>query len=316
MAIRDFHDLIRLLEEHPEWRADLRRLLLTEELLRLPERVAHLEELLTRLAEQVQALAEAQRRTEERLEALTARVDALARRVDELAEAQKRTEERVEQLARRVDELAEAQKRTEERVEQLAEAQRRTEERVEVLARRVDELAEAQRRTEERVEQLAEAQRRTEEQVARLTLRVDQLSLQVGHLSNLLGGAVEDDADDILRFVLRQKGFRLLQEPRTVDLDGEVDVLAQAEDPAGRPVWVVVEAKVRLRRREVLAWVRRLGEASFREALQEEGVRGPVLAYAYGIRVYRDAEEVAQAEGVGLLDGRGERLAPRERWLE
>jgi hypothetical protein len=111
-AVEEFHDLIRLLEQAPEWRADLRRVLLTEELLSLPE--------ITR------ELVEAQRRTEERLE--------------QLAEAQRRTEERLEALTARVEQLAEAQRRTEARVEQLAEAQRRTEEVVQKLVRRTDRL--------------------------------------------------------------------------------------------------------------------------------------------------------------------------------
>ena len=70
-SVQDFHDLVRLLEQHPEWRAELRRLTLTDELLGLPA--------------VVQELAEAQRRTEQR--------------VEELAEAQRRTEQRLEELA-------------------------------------------------------------------------------------------------------------------------------------------------------------------------------------------------------------------------
>jgi len=105
-TVSDFNDLVQLLNAHPEWRGELRRLVLSDDILELP-RV-------------VRELAEAQRRTEVR--------------VEELAEAQRRTEVRVE-------ELAEAQRRTEARVEELAEAQRRTEARVEELARRMDELA-------------------------------------------------------------------------------------------------------------------------------------------------------------------------------
>jgi hypothetical protein len=69
--IRDFHDIVRLLEEHPEWRAELRRLILTDEVLALPEQV-------TRMAMQVSALAEAQHRTETQIGALTTRIDELA----------------------------------------------------------------------------------------------------------------------------------------------------------------------------------------------------------------------------------------------
>src|SRR6058998_1976752 len=75
---KDFHDVVRLLEEHPEWRAELRRLVLTDELLALPEQVSH-------LTGQVAALAEAQRRTEVQIAGLTTRMD-------ELAAAQTRTE--------------------------------------------------------------------------------------------------------------------------------------------------------------------------------------------------------------------------------
>ena len=53
----EFHDLIRLVEAHPEWRAELRRLVLTDELLALPEHVGVLTEQMTALTIQVTALA-------------------------------------------------------------------------------------------------------------------------------------------------------------------------------------------------------------------------------------------------------------------
>lgn len=70
-TVRDFRDLVELLEQHPEWRAELRRLVLTEELLALPQLIRelvdaqqHTEQRLERLEVTVQALAEAQRQTE------------------------------------------------------------------------------------------------------------------------------------------------------------------------------------------------------------------------------------------------------------
>jgi hypothetical protein len=41
-TVEEFHDLVRLLEERPEWRNELRRLLLTDQLLALPEQLAEL----------------------------------------------------------------------------------------------------------------------------------------------------------------------------------------------------------------------------------------------------------------------------------
>ena len=38
-TVRDFTDLVRLLNEHPEWQSELRRIVLTDELLTLPDLV-------------------------------------------------------------------------------------------------------------------------------------------------------------------------------------------------------------------------------------------------------------------------------------
>ena len=67
MEVEDFQDLIRLLQARPEWRADLRRVVLTDELLALPEQIARLQ---VETDRRFHELAEAQRRTEERVAAL------------------------------------------------------------------------------------------------------------------------------------------------------------------------------------------------------------------------------------------------------
>jgi hypothetical protein len=97
--IKDFHDIIHLLEEHPEWRADLRRVLLTDDLLDLPHQVGHLVNAQTHTEAQIAELAVAQHRTVEQVTMLTSQVDGLARQmttltaqVAELTEVQRRTE--------------------------------------------------------------------------------------------------------------------------------------------------------------------------------------------------------------------------------
>jgi hypothetical protein len=76
-SVEDFHDLVRLLAEHPEWRAELRQLVLSDELLELPA-------LVRQLVERVGTLADAQARTEARLTTL--------------ADAQERTEARLKNV--------------------------------------------------------------------------------------------------------------------------------------------------------------------------------------------------------------------------
>jgi len=107
-TVTDLMDFKRLVVEHPEWRTELRQLVLTEELLTLPA--------------MMHELAEAQKRTEQRLE--------------ELALAQTRTEQRLEKLEAVVHELALAQARTEQRLEELVLAQTRTEKAIHALADR------------------------------------------------------------------------------------------------------------------------------------------------------------------------------------
>lgn len=121
-TVQDFHELVRLLNEHPEWREELRRLVLADDLLRLPA-------LMQDLAHHTQLLAEAQQRTEAqvqalaaRLEALAARVEALTAQVEALAEAQQRTEQRVAELAEHTDRrLSELQARLDEVVRDLGQ---------------------------------------------------------------------------------------------------------------------------------------------------------------------------------------------------
>jgi len=122
-SVEDLHDLVRLLEQHPEWRPELRRLLLTEEILSLPQVVRE-------LAQEVKLLAEAQRRTEQRLEELALAQRATEQRLEELALAQRATEQRLEELAL-------AQRATEQRLGELTAAQRDTEQTVGALVRDV-----------------------------------------------------------------------------------------------------------------------------------------------------------------------------------
>ena len=43
-TVEDFHDLIELLAQHPEWRAELRRHVLSDDLIELPTLVRQLVE--------------------------------------------------------------------------------------------------------------------------------------------------------------------------------------------------------------------------------------------------------------------------------
>jgi len=144
----EFYDLIHLLEERPGWRAEMRRVLFTQDVLDLPRIV--------------QELATAQQRTEE----------ALAR----LAKRQERTEEALTRLAER-------QERTEKALARLTERQERTEKALVRLAERQERTEEALARLTERVDRIAANQERMQEALTRLTKRMDRVAASLDRIA-------------------------------------------------------------------------------------------------------------------------------------
>jgi hypothetical protein len=83
-TVEDFRDLLRLLDERPEWRAELRRQVLSDELLALPDAVRDLVSHVDAMDAQMVTLADHMDALTVRMDALTVRVDALTLRVDAL----------------------------------------------------------------------------------------------------------------------------------------------------------------------------------------------------------------------------------------
>jgi len=150
---------LELLRTDPEFREEVRRLVLTDELLALPSKfdqlvavVRELAEIQRQQGEQIRSLMEAQKRTEEQVRVL--------------AEAQRRTEEQLQRQAEQIQALTEAQRRTEEQLQRqveqiraLTETQRRTEERLQALTQQVSALVAAHARMEEAFQWLINWQR-------------------------------------------------------------------------------------------------------------------------------------------------------------
>lgn len=111
-TVGDYTDLLRLLADHPEWRSDLRHLLLSDELLTLPQLVRDLSEAQDRTEDRVIALTEAQQRTSDHL-------GEVERHLAALAAAQARTAEQLSDLARAHLDLVEIARRHEGRLGSL-----------------------------------------------------------------------------------------------------------------------------------------------------------------------------------------------------
>ena len=104
-TVEDYRDLIQLLSERPEWRSELRQLLLSDELLTLPEIVRE--------------LAKAHQRAEERLANVEERLDNVEERLSRIENAIQNLTEQVAGLTQEVRELTENQRRMENIVSRI-----------------------------------------------------------------------------------------------------------------------------------------------------------------------------------------------------
>jgi len=285
-TVNDLNDLLRILREQPEWLAEVRRVLLTDELLTLPDLVRE--------------LVEAQRRTDERLAEFQQRIEQqmaeFQQRIEQqMAEFQQRIEQQMAEFQQRIEQqIAEFRQRTDQRFIELAEAQRRTDERLAEFQQRTDqrfiELAEAQRRTDER---LAEFQQRTEEQIGELkgTLLEMDYRAKVGAIfgSRLKKPKVVDAGDmwDVLRDRLDEEEIRQI-----VALD--LIVRGRLLPPQGEgELWLAVEVSYVVDQNDVM-------RAAARAALlRKAGL--PAIPVAAGKRLTQGASALATESRVVLV---------------
>jgi hypothetical protein len=277
-TVESFHDLIRLLEEQPEWRAELRRLVLTESLLALPDLVRE--------------LVEAQRRSEERLAAVEHRTGAVEDRMAAMEQRTAAVEDRMAALEQRMLEVAEAQRRTDEQLAELAKAQRRTDEQLAALT-------EAQRQTQESLDALIRRSDRIESRLDEM--RGDFLELRYrNHFGAYFGRILRrvrlvspDEMDDVL-----EDG----QASGALDEDAAADVRLADLIVRGRrkkddqQTYLVVEVSVGVGHSDI--------ERAARRAALLNRVR-PAVPVIAGQWISPDAGERARQAGVWqVLDGR------------
>jgi hypothetical protein len=191
----DIRQLLRLLERHPEWRAELRRLVLTEALLRLPD--------LTRdLADIVGQMALVQRQAFERLERLEAAQQRTADTLLDLAQAQTRTDQCLGHLTARIENLSL---------------------RLEQLIARVDDLTQPMVQVEERIVQLTA---RVDELTMQMSLLAAAVQRMADHVGRLKGWGLEER----VRWMVHALFPKVLRRPRLLEEEQFAQLVEDAED--------------------------------------------------------------------------------------
>jgi len=277
---------LELLDRDPAFREEVRRKLLTDELLALPERV---ERLRLEIHKEFERVWRAIQENNRQIAALTERME--------------RVEAQIATLAQQVQENS-------RQIAALTERMERVEAQIATLAQQVQENS-------RQIAALTERMERVETQIAALTEEVRDLRRTVGRMEERWGLAHENMAEDLMPRFLASAGRRV-RRSAMVQFDGEADLVLEVEETDGRRVTWVVEVKGRVwGPRPFEQVLERIRDAAFRSWLLREGFPEPVIPAVFGLAIYAGAEAMAQKLGVGLYEAqRGEVVAPLFRNLD
>jgi archaellum component FlaC len=184
---KHIQDFLHLLETSPEFRALVRSLLLSEELLQLPDLVRSLAATQERLAQQLESFQQAVERALAAVSAqqaeTAAQIAALVDRMEQVEQQQAATTEQIRQLTasmERVEAQIEALTARMERVEAQIEALTARMERVEA---QIEALTARMERVEAQIEALTARMERVEAQIEALTARMERVEAQIEALT-------------------------------------------------------------------------------------------------------------------------------------
>ena len=161
--LHSVEDIIRALQEHPDWREPLLNALLTDQYRQLPTRADRLEEALARLAEE-------SAKTDQRLAEMAARMEESRRETDQrLRELSEKTDQRLAEMAARMEE---SRRETDQRLRELSE---KTDQRLAEMAARMEESRrETDRRFAEMAARMEESRRETDQRFAEMAARMEE----------------------------------------------------------------------------------------------------------------------------------------------
>ena len=223
-AIPDIADLVKVLREQPEWAEALRAILLTQELLELPEKLARLT---TRVEEFIAQQTETNR--------------LVAEFIAEQKETNRRVAEQLAQLTARIEEFITEQKETNRRVAeqlaQLTEQQGKLTEQLARLTARVEEFIAEQKETNKLI---AERLARQEADTAELKADVAELKADMSGVKATTGRLETDVAG------LKATTGRLETDVAELksDMSGLKDTVGRMQGTVGRLEGAELERKV------------------------------------------------------------------------
>jgi archaellum component FlaC len=170
---KHIQDFLHLLETSPEFRALVRSLLLSEELLQLPDLVRSLAATQERLAQQLESFQQA---VERALAAVSAQQAETAAQIAALVDRMEQVEQQQAATTEQIRQLTASMERVEAQIEALTARMERVEAQIEALTARME-------RVEAQIEALTARMERVEAQIEALTERMERVEAQIGALT-------------------------------------------------------------------------------------------------------------------------------------
>ncbi|MEM1715399.1 MAG: hypothetical protein QXE91_06430, partial [Thermofilaceae archaeon] len=211
-----------------------------------------------------------------------------------------------ERHERQLSKLIEVTERHEQLLSKLVEVSERHEQRLSELTKAVEEL---RRITEMQAKQLE----RHEQLIIRLSERVDSCERRLSRIErdvrsmkrtlDRMSISLEEEANDMVTYFLKQRGYELETRPTRFDTKYEFDIYG-----SNGKLTVIGEAKVRAGPRSVSKLLERIRRA---RELWPERFQGAVVPVLYCMRAEPGVIEAAEREGVWLLESMRERVPPR-----
>jgi uncharacterized protein (DUF3084 family) len=277
-------EFIKLLEKDPEFRQIVAGYLgLAETLKKLDQ---HLEEL--------KSIRQEQQKTWQNIEKLWQEVRELRQNQTKLWEEVRGLREDHERLWQEVRELRVNQTKLWEEVKGLRENQERLWEEVRELRINQSKLWENTEKLWEEVKALRENQEKLWQEVRELRHDFIVFRTELTGISATVGAIAESGARRALREWAAAQGIRLGR-LRSITVEGrEINFVAEYVDTEGRKGILYAEAKSTVRSREV--------EDFSQLASAAEKIYGQGLKVILGFRIYEEAYEAAEKEGITLVE--------------
>ena len=276
-TVEDFHDLIELLAQHPEWRAELRRHVLSDELLELPALVRQLIDAQIRTDLEIAGLVAAHRLAEARMKSFEARLEQVGTQVERVSTQVERMGNQMELMGDHLRGLDSRLDRLTLVVGELAAAQGRTET---LVGRFEDRLGDIDGRVLE-----GDFARRGPAYLGPMARRLRVI--ESGPLADMLDDAVDDG--------------RLTESERATIMLTDTVLTGRRRD-TGEDVYLLVEISGRIDVHDV--------ERAAERARLLEKLGRPVLTVVAGRRIDADVAALALHSGVWYALG-GRVTAPQ-----